>query len=136
MLSGGDPEVVRLAAVALLIEEGVENAESRLEGIRDAEGVIAGFRCFWAGEILLHRFAEERDPTLKMGLADGEDSMFWERFPAVGHGAKEKRAPEFIHGREVMVPIHFGEIIENRAQNFVLIHLLVKGIDKGFDVLL
>lgn len=108
-------ERIGLRALALLEEERIKNAKAHLEGVRDAEGVIAGFGGFGALEIFLHCFAKEGDPTLEVLFLDRENRVFGERFATVRHAAEEQGAPKSIHGRQMMVPIHFGNVVKNRA---------------------
>ena len=66
--------------------------------------------------------------------AERKGKVFGQRLAFEGHGAKEESAPKGVHGRKVVIPVHFGEVIENRAEERVGIDLVVEGVHERFDV--
>jgi hypothetical protein len=121
--------------VALLKEEGIENAHASLEGVGDAQGVAFGFFGFGAGEQFVDGGAEEGDPAFEVFLFQGEDHVFGHGLAFKGHGAEKKGAPEGIHGGQVLGPIDLRQVIEDGAQQRVGVHFVVKAVDQIFDIL-
>lgn len=110
----------------MLEKQGVKNSGTRLECIGDAEGGRLGFGGPGAGEMGIDRSGKEGDPTFEMFLAKREDGMLGPGAPAIIASAEEHGAPEGIHRGQVMVPIDFGNFVENRAEDLIAGHMVVE----------
>lgn len=71
-----------------------------------------------------------------MLLLEREHRVFHPGLAFVNGLSQQHRRPERIHRREMMVPIDFGDVVEDRAEHFVFVDTIVKRIDEKLDVLL
>lgn len=79
---------------------------------------------------------KEGNPAFKMGLFEREHRVFHPGLTFVNRLSEQHRRPERIHGREVMFPIDFGDVVENGAEHFVLVDTVVESVDEKLDILL
>jgi len=117
---------------------GRELVDLRVQDIRDVGGTRLEEGGFFAGEEFVDGGGEELQPARELGRSHGgqrdEPGVGGDGVAREIAGAEEDRFPKGIHLRQVRRPIGFGDVVEDKADEFVLTHFAVEGIDQSLDV--
>ena len=71
-----------------------------------------------------------------MFLLKREDRVFHPWLAFVNRLSQQHRRPKGIHCGEMVIPIHFGNVIEHRTEHFVFVDTVVERVDEKLDILL
>ena len=135
-LFSGELEWIGLGSGTLLVEEGIENARSRLKRVGNAERGGFGLARLRSVKKRIDRLAKEFHPAFELLFFKRQDGVLGPGLTFVFAGSEKHFGPEGIHGGKMMLPIDLRDLIENGPENIVAIHAVVKGIDQRLDVLI
>ncbi len=125
-------EVGRIeAGIRHMVDAGVDDVRHVLGAVLDVLGMLTD-------EEIIHRAAEEREPTTKL-LAPhvGQRHQFGvcgERIARVTTTAKDHRLPEGIHLRQMSLPIRLRDFVKDVAEHLVGADAVVEGVDEQLNL--
>lgn len=105
------------------------------------DGKRSGFGVFRnrTGEEFITGGVKEGEPPVEMRLFElffpVQLDMRLHGVSAVQRLAQQDRLPEIVHNGEMGVPIEFGDLGKERADQLILSDLFVEGIDEQGDIL-
>jgi hypothetical protein len=106
-----------------------QRAEIRQKIPADIHRTTFDFIRLQATMVLVDGFDEKPQPALEMVHIHIQGNMGRKRAPVIVLRSEQKGVPEIIDLRKVGLPMHLGHIVENRANQGILPHFGVEGIE-------